>query len=104
MIHGGNRPSILIAGSTTFENSSEVVDKVLAEWGSTASYRTRVDHLRQGTGSILGGTGIKPFKTIVSDGVANIIMSTPNRDLVLGGTVRSLRLLRSTLLAAPKRP
>ncbi|MCA9067845.1 MAG: hypothetical protein KDA84_02920, partial [Planctomycetaceae bacterium] len=65
--------SLLIGGSTAYDNDAEALDLILQEWSSPRSLRQRVRNLSKGQGPILGGTGIKldtrgPDKTVFDDG------------------------------------
>jgi len=62
---------ILIAGSTTFDESQDALSAILAEWTSSNSYSTRVNNLRSGGGAngafALNGT------TVIDDGAADTL-------------------------------
>jgi len=66
--------SILIGGSTVFDNDASALDLIMSEWTSGRSFNTRVRNLRWGSGPVLGGTGVKLDsrgfdRTVFDDGV-----------------------------------
>lgn len=50
--------SLLIGGTTAYDNDADALNLILDEWSSNSSLKHRVRNLSRGTGSVLSGTGI----------------------------------------------
>lgn len=72
--------SILIGGTTAYDNDAAALDMLLAEWTSPRSLSDRVDNMRNGTGAILDGTGIK----LESRGTDQTVFDDDERDTLRG--------------------
>ena len=87
VVLAGNGDDLLIGGWTSFDENVTAVDLVRAAWShpSAGSYETRVTHLREGTGLILAGTGVKlaaagSDRTVFDDGQMDILKGDQGRD------------------------
>jgi Ca2+-binding RTX toxin-like protein len=58
-LFGESNDDLLIAGSTAFDVNVAALQALLLEWNSNRSYNQRVNNVRNGTGPILGGTGVR---------------------------------------------
>ncbi|MEQ9410983.1 MAG: choice-of-anchor I family protein [Fuerstiella sp.] len=65
--------TMMIGGTTAFDDDSAALDLIMAEWTSDRSFDLRVRNLSRGTGPVLGGTSVKldtrgPDRTVFDDG------------------------------------
>jgi Ca2+-binding RTX toxin-like protein len=81
-LNGGSGDSILIAGTTAFDNQEAALAAILAEWGSTDSYATRVANLSgTGTGPCLNGSYfLVAGVTVLDDGKPDKITGSAGQD------------------------
>jgi len=84
-LRGGKDDDLSIGGFTAFDSDRAALALLMAQWNSGDSYTDRVDHLRNGTGSILGGTGLKlvatgPDRTVFDDGDKDKLKGDQGRD------------------------
>jgi len=61
--------TLIIAGTTAYDQNDAALSAILAEWTSSRRYAERVENLRSGQGPILNRTGIKLREgtTVVDD-------------------------------------
>jgi uncharacterized delta-60 repeat protein len=79
-LKGGNDDDILIGGFTSHDNNVAALDAIMAIWGSSANFSSRVATL---TG--LGGL-LQAGVTVFDDDADDTIMGNAGRDLVFGDT------------------
>jgi uncharacterized repeat protein (TIGR01451 family) len=66
--------SILIAGTTTYDNNDSALSAIMAEWGSSDSYATRVAKISGG--SLAGGVELSTSTIVASKAVDELFAST----------------------------
>lgn len=84
-LRGGSGGDLLIAGWTTYDNNLSALELIMQAWGASNSYNRRLNNLRNGTGSILSGTGVKlvasgPDQTVFDDNVRDKLRGDRGRD------------------------
>jgi Ca2+-binding RTX toxin-like protein len=79
LLIGGGDDDILIGGTTIYDDV-DGLDEIMAIWGSTDSFESRVAQLT-GTGGLLAATG-----AVTNDDALDIIVGGAGRDLVFGDT------------------
>ena len=84
-LKGGDDDDLLIAGYTSYDSHVANLKSIMAEWGSTRDYPTRVNNLRAGTGPVLTGTGVKlkttgTDRTVFDEGLKDTIKGDNGRD------------------------
>jgi large repetitive protein len=70
-VNGG---SILIAGSTSYDHNDSALSAIMAEWGSSDSYATRVAKISNG--SLPGGVALNTSTIVASKAVDELFAST----------------------------
>ncbi|MCA9070494.1 MAG: hypothetical protein KDA84_16295, partial [Planctomycetaceae bacterium] len=65
-LRGRSDDDILIAGFTDYDADDDAIYRLFAEWQSPLAYADRVDHIKNGTGS-LAGTGIQLSETTIGN-------------------------------------
>ena len=73
-VNGG---SIMIAGSTSYDHNDSALSAIMAEWGSSDSYATRIAKIRNG--SLAGGVALNT-STIVASKVADQLYASTGYD------------------------
>lgn len=66
--------SILIAGTTAYDNNDSALSTIMAEWGSSDSYATRVAKIRNGT--LAGGVALSTSTIVASKAVDQLFAGT----------------------------
>lgn len=66
--------SILIAGSTSYDHNDSALSTIMAEWGSSDSYATRVAKI--GNGTLAGGVKLSTSTIVASKAVDQLFAST----------------------------
>ena len=89
-LNGNSGDDILIAGRTSYDSRADgdklandlALLKILAEWNTTRSYAERVANVLDGSGPILGGTGLKLKRgvTIFDDTAADDLTGAAGTD------------------------
>jgi Ca2+-binding RTX toxin-like protein len=86
-LKGGHDDDLLIAGFTLFDGSSSkfALDLIMAEWSSNRDYSTRANNLREGTGPVLTGTGVRliatgPDRSVFDDDASDTLKGELGRD------------------------
>ncbi len=84
---GGKGEDLLIAGATAFDDHVAHLKLIMAEWSasSTRTFDQRVSNLRDGTGPVLAGTGVKlrasgAERTVFNDGAKDKLKGDKGRD------------------------
>ena len=83
-LFGNSGEDILIGGTTDYDNDTDALGKILTEWLDDEPYETRLDHLRNGSGS-LDGTGIRlaANDTVHDDDTTDLFIGGAHRDWYL---------------------
>jgi uncharacterized delta-60 repeat protein len=79
-LKGGNDDDVLIGGFTSHDSNVAALDAVMAIWGSSASFSSRVATLTGSGGLLQAGV------TVFDDDDDDTIMGNAGRDLVFGDT------------------
>jgi parallel beta-helix repeat protein len=84
-LRAGQDDDLLIGGYTSFDDDIVALKLILAEWSSRRDYDTRVMNLRNGTGPVLSGTGVKlaaggADRTVFDDGRKDTLEGENGRD------------------------
>jgi len=87
-IAGSAGEDILIAGTTSYDADVAALQSIIAEWSSTSTNATRIDHLRNGGG--FNGTAL--LKT----GTGATVFDDAATDLLTGGASRDWFFLRNS--------
>ncbi|HEX3998714.1 MAG TPA: peptidylprolyl isomerase [Pirellulales bacterium] len=66
--------SIMIAGTTTYDANDSALSAIMAEWGSTDSYATRIAKISNG--SLAGGVALNTSTIVASKAVDELFAST----------------------------
>jgi Ca2+-binding RTX toxin-like protein len=99
---GGDGEDILIGGYTEHDNDIAALDNIMAIWGSTDDFNTRVAALTESGGLLEAGVAV------FDDDALDIILGGAGRDLVFGDTnpagdgvvdLLVLNLIQDTLVA-----
>jgi hypothetical protein len=82
---GNQGDDLLIGGFTLFDNQISALQLIMAEWSSSRDYNTRVTNLREGTGPVLTGTGVKlkasgSGRTVFDDGAKDTLQADDGQD------------------------
>jgi hypothetical protein len=80
LLVGGNDEDILIGGYTTHDNNITALDAIMAIWGSTATFNSRVALLTATGGLLEAGA------TVFDDDAMDLVVGGAGRDLVFGDT------------------
>jgi Ca2+-binding RTX toxin-like protein len=79
---GGLKDNLLVAGPTAWDGNPKALLKILDEWNSNRSYATRVQNLRDGTGSAVRANDSFFLKTSGPDAT---VFDDSARDVLIGG-------------------
>jgi Ca2+-binding RTX toxin-like protein len=86
-LQAGTGGDILIGGTTAYDNNAAALAAILAEWGSSDDYLTRIDRL---TGSMSGGLNGAYFlntSTVHGNGLTDYLYGGAGLDWYLAGLV-----------------
>lgn len=81
-IRGNSGGDLLIGGFTAYDQSLDALLSLRAEWTTDRDYEQRINNLRDGTGPILAGTGIR----LNASGPGANVSDDSERDRLLGGS------------------
>jgi Ca2+-binding RTX toxin-like protein len=98
-LQAGNPPStnlaqggaILIGGTTDFDTNAAALASILAEWGSTSAYMTRIDHIMGTLSGGLNGTNFLNSTTVHDNGKADTLMGGTGMDWFFAGMMDVLK-------------
>lgn len=79
-LRGNQEDDVLIAGFTAFDADAAALALIAEEWNSNGDYLTRIDHLRNGSGAILSGSGV----TLAASGPGRTVFDDGSRDILFG--------------------
>lgn len=85
-VKGGTGGKFVVTGTTSYDHFLPALDRVLAEWSSSASYRVRVRHILNGTGPILGGVQLQVGRTVDLSNRKSRIVGLTGVDKILAGS------------------
>lgn len=74
-LNGGAGEDLLIAGTTNYDTNAAALQQLMALWGGSLDYTTRMARLQTGT-----GTPKLDRTTVFSNGVANTVIGDADRD------------------------
>ena len=89
-LDGANSDDILIGGSTIYDNDDAALSAIRGEWTRRASYNSRVNTIRSGSGS-LGGIKLEANTTVLDDGARDYLVGNRGRDWYFGDLAGSDR-------------
>ncbi len=58
-LRGGDDEDLLFGGFTNYDEDALALKRIIEEWSSGRDFQARIDNLSNGTGPILGGTGVR---------------------------------------------
>jgi hypothetical protein len=82
LLNGGGDDDILIGGVTIHDNDLAALDAIMAVWGSSADFTTRVNTLKNPGGLLEAGVAV------FDDDAGDVIIGASGRDLAYGDTSR----------------
>ena len=87
-LFGVSEDDIVIGGTTSYDNDPVALGAIIAEWGSSNSFATRVSNLSNGGGA--NGT------FVLKNGVSATVFDDNATDQMSGGTGRDWFFVRKT--------
>lgn len=82
ILYGGGGEDLLIGGTTDFDNNSDALLAILAEWTSGHTLEERVRNIVNGSGTLGGGANGTYYLT---DGAGGTVHNDNATDVVIGG-------------------
>jgi Ca2+-binding RTX toxin-like protein len=79
-LRAGYGRDLLIGASTTHDANDSALAAILSEWTDNTPYLTRVENLRNGTGSHLNGLKLEAGVTVLDDGAVDVLRGGSGRD------------------------